>query len=154
MGFINDGIEKAVKRQRNSIENEAIAAGCEITGIVDLPMNEWKSLSDQEFEKSFNNHQSVKPVTKRIEWSWKSGFTSIDFKWTVQIRPVDEKSMHLVMKAGRYGGFTSYKVGLDVFVLLCDAITKPMYTYQFRQASAFIEPVSFEHIFNNYKGNG
>jgi len=220
MGFISNGIEKAVNRQKSSIESEAKAAGCIITDVIDLTVNEsspgrvvtgilkdivggksgisfiqlfrmkknnsefcyfqpfeglsalpgeyhsiidgaipdsiilketgifagrkWHTLHDREFEKLFNSQKSI---SKRIEWSWKSGFTSIDFKWAVQIKPVDEKSMHLVMRAGRYGGFTAYKIGLDVFLSLREAIKNTTASEKFNQPSGFIEPVSFENIF-------
>ncbi|TAL30147.1 MAG: hypothetical protein EPN93_20195 [Spirochaetes bacterium] len=226
MGLLTAGKEKAVARQKKSIESEADAAGCAVLDVVDLSANgngtggvvtgilkdifggksavdsvylfrmkrnrsefwyfqpfdglsplpgefheildvvipgpavlreigifskrKWTMANESEFEKLLNTRDLMKSAAKQIEWSWKSGFTSIDLKWTVQLRPVDGTRTHLVMKTGRYGGFTSYNVGFAVYLSLGEAIRKSVGGEKFEGASAFIEPTMFGHVFDNY----
>ncbi len=78
----------------------------------------WKA-DDTELAAELSKDKSLKRVTSQLKWEWATGTTKIKLPWAVQIRAVPNGSSHLVMKAGRYGGFTSYKVGVQAFAALC-----------------------------------
>jgi hypothetical protein len=48
-------------------------------------------------------------------WEWKSGFTVIELAWALQLRASTPSTTEVVLRAGRYGGFTTYEVGFSTF---------------------------------------
>lgn len=58
---------------------------------------------------------AVRAAVRDVAWDWKAGFGVIELPWTVQVRSNGDGRTHLVVAAGRYGGFTTYDVGFGPF---------------------------------------
>lgn len=73
-------------------------------------------------EHAFNRIPAINVAAHALQTTWKAGLTEITLPWLAQLRPAGGPRAHLVMQAGRYGGFTSYHVGFAAFVRLAAAV--------------------------------
>lgn len=111
----------------------------------------WLAGEDRELSKQLAKERALKKAAKKLKWEWPVGAAVVKFDWLVQAKATDHAATHLVMRAGRYGGFTAYKVGLVQFVRLCEVmapllqeasggfeqgfLSEPCYTSFFLEAS-------------------
>lgn len=65
---------------------------------------------------------AVRAAVASVVWDWRAGFGEILLPWTVQLRSNGDGRTHLVVAAGRYGGFTTYDVGFGVFAGVARAL--------------------------------
>lgn len=81
----------------------------------------WHS-GNAQLEKELNSNKELKKVTKKVKWQWMAGTARFKLDWIVKVEPLDNGILHLVMVPGRYGGLTTYKVGVSVFANVVEAI--------------------------------
>lgn len=77
-----------------------------------------------------------------IAWEWKSGFTVIELPWAFQLRASSPTTTELVLRAGRYGGLTTYEVGFKTFaraLSVASQLTSPAPVAE----QAFLVPVGW-----------
>jgi hypothetical protein len=70
----------------------------------------------------FNHNLALKRAVKSLKWKWQIGTSVIELPWTLRLTPTAEGTTHIVMRAGRYGGVTSYKIGMSVFLEVIHAV--------------------------------
>ncbi len=81
----------------------------------------WVGTDEQEIDV-LGAHPMLGVATSKLEWKWKAGTTEISLPWTVQMRPAMTGTTEVVLRSGRYGGFTTYGVGIAAFLMLCGAV--------------------------------
>lgn len=91
-------------------------------------------------DHAFNRNQAIAAATQGLVWTWKAGFTEIELPWTAQIRPLAGGRAHLVVAAGRYGGFTTYHVGFGPFLRLAGAVQAALVQAPQIPGAEFLEP--------------
>jgi hypothetical protein len=69
-----------------------------------------------------NSNPVLGMATKTLEWKWKAGTAEIKLKWAVKLAPGNPGAIDITMRAGRYGGFTTYGVGVGVFLNLTRSV--------------------------------
>jgi hypothetical protein len=110
----------------------------------------WTSPADPELVSWLNKSQGqLKSVVRGTKLKWKVGMGEIELPWGIQLRSLGDGRSHLAMNAGRYGGFTTVRVGIGHFVKVAHAMSQvlaqgvfpeqeflhePAYTELFRQA--------------------
>jgi hypothetical protein len=72
--------------------------------------------------ESLNDNPILSMVGKTLEWKWKAGTTEIELPWTVKLSPAENGVTELTLRAGRYGGFTTFGVGIGVFLGLSRSV--------------------------------
>lgn len=109
-------------------EHHAILNGClpspatlRAAGILGWG-TKWDTGQMAGLAKSLNEDPGLTKAVAGVEWEWKTGMVKIDLEWTVQLRSLGDASSHLVLQAGRYGGFTTYEVGFKNFLELSSAL--------------------------------
>ncbi len=225
MGFFDKGADKARARQKDSVLEEAAAAGSQLVEIVDsseqasagsivgsilksyvggrvkhdtfqvfvfrnkelthLYVQPWEGLVPQPGEhhvrlegtlpspavlrKKFlgrlkwetegandalltqlHQNAGLGSAVKALKWDWKAGLTEIELSWAVQVRSLGGGQSHLVMQAGRYGGFTSYKVGFAPFIRLVSAVRSTLGPTADLATQQFVEPSVYASVFEQY----
>jgi len=93
----------------------------------------WES-PDRTLAAWLSGQFALEPALRALAWDWKSGFTQIDLPWTAQVRSLGNGRSHLVLMAGRYGGFTTYDVGFAAFLGLAGALSSVLGAPQSAQA--------------------
>ena len=78
-----------------------------------------------------------------LAFQWGSGLSVIDLDWAVQVRPIGNGQSEVVMASGRYGGLTTYKVGMGQFDKLVKALPRVLPQDSDTAAQPFLEPVRF-----------
>jgi len=82
----------------------------------------WKC-KDSDLENKVNEDgTSLEKASKEIEFQWTVGTGKIYLEWAVQLHYEGGGKSHLTMQTGRYGGFSTYKVGFKEFGVLVDAL--------------------------------
>lgn len=82
----------------------------------------WKC-EDSALENRINDEGTdIGKAAKEIEFQWGVGTGKIIIEWAVQLYYLGAGKSHLIMQSGRYGGFTTYKVGFKEFGALMDAL--------------------------------
>jgi hypothetical protein len=81
----------------------------------------WVDRSDQPID-SLDSHPVVSGAIRSVEWKWKVGMTEIKLPWTVQMRPTGVGTTEVALRAGRYGGVTTYGIGVAVFLNVSRAV--------------------------------
>lgn len=80
---------------------------------------QWESPADPRLAAAMNVDAAIGGLVKRMVWDWKVGLGAFELDYTLQLRSVGDGATHLMMRAGRYGGFTTYEVGIAVFLAAC-----------------------------------
>jgi len=93
----------------------------------------WES-PDKALSAWLSGQFALTHALRGLAWDWKSGFTQIDLPWTAQVRSLGHGGSHLVLMAGRYGGFTTYDVGFAAFQGLAAALSSVLGAPQPAQA--------------------
>lgn len=81
----------------------------------------WCDADSQNID-ALNAQSMLAMVTSKLEWKWRAGTTEISLPWTVQMRPTGGGTTEVALRSGRYGGFTTFGVGIRQFVTLCGSI--------------------------------
>ncbi|NMB73940.1 MAG: hypothetical protein GYA21_02285 [Myxococcales bacterium] len=107
-------------------EHHALLRGC-LKNPVALQRGffgglKWFAGEDRELSKRLAKERDLKKAAKKLKWEWPVGASVAKLDWTVQAKASGQGNTHLVLKAGRYGGFTAYKVGLAQFGRLCETM--------------------------------
>lgn len=101
----------------------------------------------QELATRFTKTPELKKVTKKLKWKWAIGTGIINLDWTLQIRPLGDGKMHVVLDAGRYGGFTTYKVGFEVFWMCLQALKHANQGTAGSNEKPFMEAATYTDLF-------
>ncbi len=78
----------------------------------------WESPAEPRLAESLNTNAALQAQVKGLPWEWGMGTGVIKLKWALQFRSLGDGATHLVMRAGRFGGVTTYGVGVAMFVAL------------------------------------
>jgi hypothetical protein len=92
------------------------------------------------------NSADTMRALKALKWKWTAGLTEIELEWAVQVRPAGTKRVHLVMQAGRYGGFTTYGVGMKELLTLALHVTEALRAETAGLDQEFLEPCGFADV--------
>jgi hypothetical protein len=96
---------------------------------------------DKELEGLLKRDRALKKITDEVKWDWAIGFGTVKLDWTVQMCPMDDGTSHLIVKAGRYGGITTFHVGFELFLILAQHFTNMLPSETLSEKQAFlIEP--------------
>ncbi|EYF02608.1 tetratricopeptide repeat protein [Chondromyces apiculatus] len=79
----------------------------------------WDSPADPQLATALDQDPGIRMVTEKLSWEWSQGLTTIAHDWTLQFRSLGDGATHLVMQAGRFGGLTTYEVGIAAFLGVC-----------------------------------
>ena len=128
-----------------------------INGTVPTPISyektgmmgrkKWVAPAMENIAQRLNGNPTFSGLTKQIKWDWGTGLSSIDLKWTLQLRPTGDGRSHMVLVPGRYGGFTSYQVGFGVFLHTAAAFMNMLKDTANQAAGTFVNPTAFSDIF-------
>jgi hypothetical protein len=83
-----------------------------------------KWISENNFEDLLKSDKNLMKAAKSLKWVWAAGFTKITHKWAVQITNVGNSHSHVVHQGARYGGFTTYHVGINQYFNFLEALTQ------------------------------
>lgn len=86
----------------------------------------------------------MKQALSGLKFQWGAGLSVIELDWAVQVRPLGDGTSEVIMATGRYGGFTTYKVGMKQFDKLVAALPNVLPQDETHAAQAFLEPIRFE----------
>lgn len=86
---------------------------------------------------------AVAAVAKATKWEWPAGLAKVELDWAIQLRGVGDRTTHVVLHNGRYGGLTRFHVGFSHWLALCRALP-PCLDPGGSTAQAFIVPPSFD----------
>jgi hypothetical protein len=81
----------------------------------------WVDRKDQPID-GLNSHPVVSSSVRSLEWNWRTGMVEIKLPWAIQMRPTGIGTTEIAMRAGRYGGVSTYGVGVAVFLQVARAI--------------------------------
>ncbi|MEM9070037.1 MAG: hypothetical protein AAGE52_16135 [Myxococcota bacterium] len=109
----------------------------------------WDTGGDAELEQWLGTQGALKGVVKQCKTSWSAGTKKFDLEWTVQLISLGDGRSHLVMKAGRYGGLTTYRVGLGHFMSVGSTLA-PLLTHNTYPAHSPLYPVHYQDLFHHY----
>lgn len=73
---------------------------------------------DDDLKQRLNNDPALKQIVDQVKWEWAIGFGTVKLDWTIQMCPHMDGKSHLVLAAGRYGGVTTFHVGIQTFLSL------------------------------------
>lgn len=106
--------------EHHVIVEGALSSAIALTNEAIFGGPSWKTADrDKALEKELNKENpQLKYISKRCQFEWAIGMSKIEHEWTVQVYPIRSGLSHIVMQAGRYGGFTTYEVGFKVFSAL------------------------------------
>lgn len=107
----------------------------------------WDAGDDRTIARMLAGSGPLGKVIDKLRWDWKTGATKIGLPWLVQLRPLAGGGTHLVMRAGRYGGAGSCRVGLPQFVLLCKRISPLLAAGGAAADAAFLQAPAFAALF-------
>lgn len=110
----------------------------------------WNAGGDAELAKWLGTQAALMQVVKGCKKDWKAGTKTFDLEWTVQLLSLGDGRSHLIMQAGRYGGLTSYRVGLGHFLSLGHAWAPLIGRDTQYPAHAALQPVSYSDVFYQY----
>lgn len=80
------------------------------SGIFSSP--KWRG-DDKNFALRLNKKENkLKEAVKKIKFDWPIGTTKISHPWAIQCYNYNDHYVKIEVKAGRYGGMKSYKVGI------------------------------------------
>lgn len=116
--------------------------------------NKWKAAADKDLAAAFNADGPLKAATRKLEWSFQAGFSQINLDWTVGLRPAGAGKVHMILRNGRYGGITTYGIGVAVFLSLCAAVGNLVRNGTYNGEKAFVEPASFTGVFEALRAAG
>lgn len=124
-----------------------VQAGLEASAILrkGFLFKNWES-KDQDLAGRLNANPALKKALRKLKWSWPIGRGIIKFKWALQVRPLPNGKVHVVMKAGRYGGLTAYKVGVGVFENVLMELKQAL-TGSHGPESPFVAAPAFDQLF-------
>jgi hypothetical protein len=107
----------------------------------------WEAGGDKAYAKEFGKQADIKKVTSDTKWEWAVGTGKVELDWTVQTSTLPGGKTHLVLKAGRYGGFTTYKVGMKHFLWLCSAMRAKLQAQPDAPAQSFVYAPAWGELF-------
>lgn len=102
--------------------------------------------SDKELQKRLKKDRNFKRLFTDLKVNWPIGMSVIELDWLVQIKPLGNGKSHVVLKTGRYGGLTTYKVGVSRFKRLCRQLNNYQQEYQ-QETSMKTDAFSVEPAF-------
>lgn len=106
----------------------------------------WASPVDKLVAKALDGNGALKKVAKKSKFEWALGMGKIELEWAIQIASLGDGRSVLVLQTGRYGGFTTYKVGFAHFAALAEAAAAALGSgAQPRQA--LVHPATYEGLF-------
>ncbi len=108
--------------------------------------NSWSAPADKAVAKALDANANLKRVAKKSKFEWALGMGKIELEWAIQIAGLGDGRSLVVLQTGRYGGFTTYKVGFAHFAALLDAIT-PVLDTSSRARHAPVHPCAYEPLF-------
>jgi len=82
-----------------------------------------------EVGKALNDNAYVKGAAQTTKFEWPTGMSKVDLPWAVQLRSLGNGTTHVVMQTGRYGGMTTYGVGMSQWLKLCQALPACLQQY-------------------------
>jgi hypothetical protein len=100
---------------------------------------------DEAVARRFNECGPLKKVVKKCKWDWYVGTAKIDLDWTVQIRSLGDGHVHVVLKNGRYGGFTTYGVGFAHLIAIGAVLPQVLGT-DLSPLQPLVQPTAFEGL--------
>ena len=109
----------------------------------------WNAGGDGELAQWLGGQPALMTVVKGCKKDWTAGTKVFDLEWTVQLLSLGDGRSHLVMQAGRYGGLTSYRVGLGHFLALGHAWA-PLLAEGHYPAHAPLQPIAYTDVFHQY----
>jgi len=100
---------------------------CTFGLILLLKLHKAKIVSDDKaFAKKLSKNETLLKAFKGLKYEWGIGTTKIEHKWSIQVRSLGNGFSHVILQSGRYGGITTYKVGMKKFVQVCKTLTDAM----------------------------
>lgn len=109
----------------------------------------WNAGGDAELAQWLGGQGALMQVVKGCKKDWKAGTKSFELEWTVQLLSLGDGRSHLCMQAGRYGGITSYRVGLSHFLSVGHAWA-PLIAQGQYPAHAPLKPIAYSDLFYRY----
>lgn len=106
----------------------------------------WVSPDDKELAAQCKDDKGLKKALKGLKWEWGIGASKIEHEWTIQVRATGDGRTHIVMQVGRYGGFTTYKVGYAKFLEICEAIKSSLQSEPHEEQNFIEEPCYMEAV--------
>jgi hypothetical protein len=92
-----------------------------------------------EVAKALDRDPHIKGAAQATKFEWPSGLSKVSLAWGVQLRSLGNGTTHVVMQAGRYGGLTSYEVGMAQWLRLCQALPSCLQPYVY-PPQPFMDP--------------
>jgi hypothetical protein len=71
---------------------------------------------------AFDHDPTLQRLANDLSWQWNVGTREFALPWTVQVRACGGGHSEVVLRAGRYGGLSTYGVGMGVFLQWCSAL--------------------------------
>lgn len=110
-------------------------------------VGKWDAGDDRVTARMLAGAAPLGKVIGKLSWNWKTDTVKIGLSWLVQLRPLAGGGTHLVMRAGRYGGPDTCRVGLPQFVLLSRRLAHLLVPGGAAADAAFLEPPAFGELF-------
>lgn len=110
----------------------------------------WNAGGDAELAQWLGAQAALMQVVKGCKKDWKAGTKTFDLEWTVQLLSLGDGRSHLIMQAGRYGGLTSYRVGIGHFLSVGHAWAPLIARDTQYPAHAALQPVAYSDLFYQY----
>ena len=98
---------------------------------------------DPALQTQLRNHPDLRSALSGLKFQWGIGGSVINLDWAVQVRPLEDGTSEVVMATGRYGGFTTYKVGMKQFEKLVTALPGVLQASDSTEEQPFLEPLRF-----------
>ena len=102
---------------------------------------------DPALQARLRANPAMKRALSGLKFQWGVGLGVIELEWAVQVRPLGNGRSEVIMATGRYGGFTTYKVGMKKFnelvSLMPQALSKETAAVE---EQFFLEPIRFPYI--------
>ncbi len=109
----------------------------------------WHAGGDDELRGWLEGQAALRELVKACATTWKSGTSSFDLDWTVQLMSMGDGRSHLVMNAGSYGGMFGTQVGARHFLALGQTLAS-LLTQQTHPAQSPLEQVGYTDAFHRY----
>lgn len=98
-----------------------------------------------EVAKALNDNPYVKAAAQTTKFEWATGMSKVDLPWAVQVRSLGNGTTHVVMQTGRYGGVTTYGIGMAQWLKLCQALPACLQQYA-HPPQAFMDPARWGEV--------